>query len=100
MLLCLPPVTTVQFAFYYYTGKPRSRRSRHYGDHYVRGRVENKRGVTFGDVIQKFLAKAGVSGSALTSEGCTICVQPSMIWMLGVIFPTENEVEVVESASK
>ena len=41
-----------------------------------------------------------MSGNVQDEDDYAICVQPSMLWMLGVIFPTEEEVKAVENVSK
>ena len=98
MLVAIPPPKVVEFEFWFNHDKKKKTvrgKGKGCGDWYVRAKVKNKAGVTFGDVVRKFLAKAAEEGSAPAE----ICVKGSAVWMLGVIHPTEEEVETVERLS-
>ena len=97
MMVCMPPTDAVEFMFFYHKER-RPFRSVH-GESLVRARVENKNGVRFGDVIHSFLAEVGPGMPGLPSDGYAIDVRRSKLWILGVVFPTEQEKATIENGS-
>jgi hypothetical protein len=98
MHLALPSPREVEFQIFYHRRKPKGK-GKFFGDDCVRGKVANKYGVTLGDVIDAFLRvarKRAVNESVLDY---VICERSSVIWMMGLIFPTEQEFEVVKALS-
>ena len=97
MFVCQPPVKSVMFEFHYYKGYTRRRIHKTYGTASVRATITNDDGVTFGNVLQAFVAAVKKKGDWHEEERYTICAQRSILWMMGAIFPMAAEVVEVES---
>jgi hypothetical protein len=92
MFLCLPAPREVEFKIFYHRRKPVGNAKRkYYGDDHVRGTVSNKRGVTLGDLLEKFMESVEKRAVNDTLEEYVICEKSSVLWLFGHIFPTEEE---------
>ena len=98
MHLALPAPREVEFRIFYHQEKPKGR-GKFFGDDCVRGKVANQYGVTLGDVLDAFLALAKERAVNEEPLDYVICEKSSVIWMMGLLFPTEREVEVVKALS-
>lgn len=100
MFISQPPATEVEFEFYYEKQKLPGRGIRYWGDDRVRVNVLNDQGVRFGDLVHAFLTTVGPGTPDQPSCGYAVKVRPSRVWMLRVIFASEEEVASVERTSK
>ena len=98
MHLALPSPREVEFQIFYHRKKPKGR-GRFFGDGCVRGKIANKYGVTLGDVIDAFLGVVKKRAGNEEALDYVICERSSVIWMMGLMFPTEEEVQVVKAIS-
>ncbi|KAF2167161.1 hypothetical protein M409DRAFT_22589 [Zasmidium cellare ATCC 36951] len=106
MFICQPPVAFVEFQITYNPNKSSRRRAIdgwRYPDLPIRGKVRNKKGVTFGDLMKKIREEIKErTPEYLPSSGFRIHVSDkrqsrlSQVWMLGAILVSEEEKKVVE----
>ena len=100
MFVCMPPMTKAEFCFYYHVGERVSRRRKRCVTHFIRLRVENRQGVRFRDILETFLLHTGNGTRGLLRDHYSISKVASRLWMLGAVYGTEEEVELVEQALK
>lgn len=98
MLISQPPTKEVEFELYYSKRNGKGK-FRYYGDNEIRARVANETGVTFGDLVRAFQARLGPGTVEDPSSGYLVKVGPSVVFMGGVVFPTEDELAMVKKAA-
>ncbi|KAK4493790.1 hypothetical protein PRZ48_014975 [Zasmidium cellare] len=106
MFVCLPPVPVIEFQISFNPSqysRCRTFDGWRYPDDQLRGRVKNKKGVKFGDLIKKIRKSIqGCVPEGLPTSGFRVHVSDkkqskmSQIWTLGAIFVSEEEQESIE----
>ena len=96
MFLSQPPTKEVEIIFYYARKNGTAKYTR-FGEGYVHAQVSNDTGVTLRDLLYVFRTVAGRGPLEDPGNEWVIKIQPSVLYMGGVVFPTEEERMMVKT---